>query len=49
MLHKFTTGMPAQMKVVEKGIRLQGAVVEYEPGSRKALSIERVSRDYNPE
>jgi len=45
VVHRFSTGMPARFTVVEKGIRLHGTVVEADPETGRALSIERVVRD----
>jgi metallophosphoesterase (TIGR00282 family) len=47
ILQRFSTGMPARFTVVEKGIRLQGAVVTCDPQTGRATHIERVVRDYD--
>ncbi|MBR7156173.1 MAG: YmdB family metallophosphoesterase [Lentisphaeria bacterium] len=45
VLHKFTTGMPNRLNVVEKGdIRLCGAVVTFDHLTGKALNIELLNR-----
>jgi metallophosphoesterase (TIGR00282 family) len=44
---KFSTGMPARFKVVDRGIRLHGTVVTIGSDGR-AVSIERVVRDWMP-
>jgi len=44
VLHKFTTGMPQRFNVVEKNIKLCGAVVEFDPKSGKSTSIEQITR-----
>jgi len=43
VLHKFTTGMYAHFDVATGDVRLSGAVIEADPETGKALSIERVS------
>ena len=45
----FSTGMPTRFNVVKEGMEVNGAVVEYEPDTGQALSIERVRRDWNKE
>lgn len=44
VLHRFTTGMPRRFNVVETDILLNGAVVEFNPQTGKAVNIERVNR-----
>jgi len=45
VLQKFTTGMPVRLTVVEKGvIRLDGAVITYDPATGRASQIETLSR-----
>jgi metallophosphoesterase (TIGR00282 family) len=39
---KFMTGMPSRFDVAEGPCTLEGAVIEFDPVSRKALSIEAV-------
>lgn len=39
---KFVTGMPSRFDVAEGPCTLEGAVIEFDPGTRKALSIEPV-------
>ncbi len=46
VLKRFTTGMPSPFTVVETGIRLQGAVLELDPVTGRAKSVQRVMRDY---
>ena len=45
VLHRFTTGMPARFKVVERAIRLQGTVVDVDPSTGRSLGITRVTAD----
>jgi len=42
VLYRFTTGMPAHFDVAQNDARIQGVIVEIDPTSGKALSIERV-------
>jgi len=44
VLHRFTTGMPQRFTVVDEGVLLCGAVVEFDPATGKALSIQRIQR-----
>jgi calcineurin-like phosphoesterase len=44
VLHRFTTGLPQRFTVVDEGVLLCGAVVEFDPETGKALSIQRVQR-----
>jgi calcineurin-like phosphoesterase len=39
---RFVTGMPARFDVADGPCTLEGAVIEFDPASRKALSIETV-------
>ncbi len=43
VLRKFTTGMPTKLPVVEKDIRLDAAVISYDPGTGRAASIAPLS------
>ncbi len=43
VLHKFTTGMPARFEVCEGDIRLHGAQIDIDPGTGRALAIERIA------
>ena len=46
VLYKFTSGMPARLRVVDSGvIRLDGALIDYDYRTGKALSIEPVHRE----
>ena len=49
VLHKFRTGMPCRFPVVEKDIRLDGAVVTFDSRTGRASAIRRVSRMFLPE
>lgn len=40
VLQKFTTGLPARFEVASGPSTLEGAVIEFDPATRKALSIE---------
>jgi metallophosphoesterase (TIGR00282 family) len=44
VLKKFTTGMPVRLPVVEKGIRLDAAIVSYDVKTGRATDIRIVSR-----
>lgn len=45
VLHKFTTGMPGRLNVVENGtIRLDGAIITYDYLSGRASAVETISR-----
>lgn len=44
VLKKFTTGMPVRLPVVEKGIRLDAAVISYDVKTGRASDIKTVSR-----
>ena len=39
---KFITGMPAKFDVAEGPSTLEGAIVEFDPATKRALSIEAV-------
>lgn len=47
VVSRFYTGMPSRFLVVDKGIELRGAVVEFDRESGRATSIERVTRQYD--
>ncbi|MDD3118350.1 MAG: TIGR00282 family metallophosphoesterase [Victivallales bacterium] len=44
VIHKFRTGMPMRLPVVEKGIRLDAVVISYDMNTGKATAIHPVSR-----
>jgi hypothetical protein len=43
VLRRFLTNMPQKFEVARQGVRLQGAIVEIDNATGKALSIQRVS------
>lgn len=43
VLHKFVTGMPVRFEVAEENVRVQGAVVEIDDSSGRAVKITRVN------
>jgi len=43
VVHRFCTGLPTRLRVVEDDIELHGAVIELDVATGKALSIESVS------
>ncbi|HCN08651.1 MAG TPA: metallophosphoesterase, partial [Lentisphaeria bacterium] len=43
VVHRFRTGLPTRLRVVEDDIELHGAVIELDVATGKALSIESVS------
>ena len=49
VLKKFTTGMPAQFTVVDTGVRLHATVIEANPATGRAISLQRVARDWADE
>jgi calcineurin-like phosphoesterase len=40
VLKKFISGMPSRFSIAEGPAVLEGAVIEFDPSNRKALSIE---------
>lgn len=48
VVRKFRTGMPTRLPVCDKGIRLDCAVVSYELGTGRAVSIKPISRMWTP-
>ncbi len=46
VLRTFTTGLPSHYKVVEKNIVLNGAVVEFDRETGRAVSITRITRNH---
>ena len=49
VVKKFKTGMPVRLNVREKEIRLDAAVITYDPATGKAVAIEPVQRMYKEE
>ena len=49
VVQKFATGIPKYFEVEKKNIELRGAVVEVEPSTGKAISIELIQRNYDDE
>jgi metallophosphoesterase (TIGR00282 family) len=47
-IQRFLTGLPSRFEPARGRARLQGAVVRLDPGSGRALAIERVQRDLEP-
>ena len=43
VVHRFCTGLPTRLRVVEDDIELHGAVIEFDAATGKALGIESVS------
>ncbi len=44
VIHKFRTGMPVRLPVVETGIRLDAAVISYDMSTGRATAIKPISR-----
>jgi len=40
VLKKFLTGMPSRFNIAEGPATLEGAVIEFDPGTKRATSIE---------
>lgn len=49
VLKRFVTGMPAPFAVVESGVRLHATVIEADPATGRAISLQRVARDWADE
>ena len=49
VLKRFTTGMPAQFTVVDTGVRLHATVIDADPVTGRASSLQRVARDWADE
>jgi len=44
IITKFLTGMPVKFRVAERDIRLEAVIIDIDPTTRRANSIERISR-----
>lgn len=49
VVKKFKTGMPVRLNVREKGIRLDAAVISYDPATGRAVAIEPIQKMYQEE
>ena len=49
ILSRFRTSMPATFPVAKGEVRLCGAIIDVDPGSGKALAIERFAENYTHE
>ncbi len=47
VVRRFATGMPGHFTVVEEGIRLHGTLIEADPATGRALTVQRVVRDWD--
>lgn len=49
ILSRFRSSMPAKFPVAKGEVKLCGAIVDVDPGSGKAVAIERIAENYLPE